>query len=62
MWVTREFRFFHCTYQWRKMHRALLRDGILDDYAANYSHTERCEAVLTESLTDPEKDVVDAVM
>ena len=45
-----------------KMHRALLRNGMLDAHTANYSHTECCEAVLTESLTDPEKDVVDAVM
>ena len=44
------------------MHRALLGDGILDDYAASYSHTERCEAVLAEGLTDLEKDVVDVML
>ena len=59
MWVSREFHLFHCTYQWRKMHRAIMEGRPLDDYVGNYSHTEHCEHVLTKEVLELGLDVVD---
>ena len=47
MYVSREFHLYHCTYMWRKMHRAWARGGPMDSYVGNYSHTGHCEGVLT---------------
>lgn len=44
--VTWEYHVFHCTYQWRKMHRGLLK-GVIDTYIGDYSHTSHCEGILT---------------
>lgn len=59
LWVTREFHLYHCTFQWRKMHRAILRGKPLDGYIGNYSHTEHCEGVLTNAVLDLGLGVVD---
>lgn len=59
LWVTREFHLFHCTYQWRKMHRAVLQGKPLDTYVGNYSHTEHCEYVLTKEVLELGMEVVD---
>ena len=41
-----EYHLVHCTFQWRKMHRALAKQGPLDSYLANYNHTLHCEEML----------------
>lgn len=51
LWVTREFHIHHCTFQWKKMHRAILGGKPIDGYIGNYSHTEHCEHVLVEPET-----------
>jgi hypothetical protein len=48
LWVTRKFHLYHCTYQWRKFHRAILMGKPVDDYVGKYDHTAHCEGVLTE--------------
>jgi hypothetical protein len=51
MWVTRKFHLYHCTYQWRKFHRAILEGKPVDDYVGKYDHTAHCEGILTEDPT-----------
>lgn len=43
LFVTQEFHMYHCTYMWRKMHRAVLAAVPLDGYIGNYHHTSHCE-------------------
>jgi hypothetical protein len=43
LYVTQEFHMYHCTYMWRKMHRAVLAAVPLDGYIGNYHHTGHCE-------------------
>lgn len=60
LFVTREFHIFHCTYQWRKMHRAMLQGTPVDSYIGNYSHTGHCEWTLTNKWAERSGwDIVD---
>ena len=47
LFVSGEYHQFHCTYMWRKLHRAILGNGRVDSYIGNYHHTEHCEKMLT---------------
>ncbi|PWY82033.1 hypothetical protein BO70DRAFT_405074 [Aspergillus heteromorphus CBS 117.55] len=51
LYVTREYHLMHCTYMWRKMHRAVLfgegRDSV-DGYIADMAHTEHCGRMLLQ--------------
>lgn len=49
--VTQEYHLYHCTYMWRKMHRAIQRGQPLDGYIGSMGHTEHCETVLVMSDT-----------
>lgn len=46
LFVSWEYHLLHCTYAWRKMHRALLDGRPMDDYIAKYTHTTHCEHML----------------
>ncbi len=55
LYVSWDYHRWHCTYMWRKMHRAILsqngsgRGGeklLLDTYINDPEHTEHCEGVL----------------
>ena len=46
LYITTEHHMLHCTFQWRKMHRALEAGRPVDGYVGNYSHTSHCEAML----------------
>ncbi|PVH88365.1 hypothetical protein DL98DRAFT_366642, partial [Cadophora sp. DSE1049] len=48
LYVTWEYHVCHCTYMWRKMHRAILKGVLLDGYLGSTPHTERCEMVLVD--------------
>jgi hypothetical protein len=48
LYVNWNYHQFHCTYMWRKLHRAILKQQPVDEYIGNYSHTEHCERVLTK--------------
>lgn len=48
LFVNWEYHKLHCTYMWRKMHRAFLGVAKMDEYIGNYRHTEHCEDVLTK--------------
>jgi hypothetical protein len=43
VYVTREYQLYHCTYMWRKMHRAMLAGRIVDGYIRDMHHTANCE-------------------
>lgn len=49
--VTQEYHLYHCTYMWRKMHRAIQREQPLDGYIGSMGHTDHCEHVLVTSET-----------
>lgn len=36
----------HCAYMWRKLHRAVVRNGSIDGYIASYGHTNQCSTML----------------
>lgn len=46
LFVSWEYHLLHCTYTWRKMHRALLRGKPVDNYIGKYNHTAHCEMML----------------
>jgi hypothetical protein len=46
LYVTQEYHMYHCTYMWRKMHRAAGAGRPLDGYIGNMSHTAHCEGQL----------------
>jgi hypothetical protein len=48
LYVSWEYHLYHCTYMWRKMHRALLAERPLDGYIGSYEHTGHCEGRLLE--------------
>ncbi|KAH7386590.1 hypothetical protein BKA64DRAFT_581059 [Cadophora sp. MPI-SDFR-AT-0126] len=48
LYVTQEYHMYHCTYMWRKMHRAALRGAVLDGYIRSMMHTEHCELMLMD--------------
>ncbi|PYI06680.1 hypothetical protein BO78DRAFT_272572, partial [Aspergillus sclerotiicarbonarius CBS 121057] len=49
LWVTWEYHRVHCTYMWKKLHRAILTDDVhVDGYIANMHHTHHCSMVLLE--------------
>lgn len=45
-WVPWEYHPVHCTFQWRKMHRAFAAGMPLDSALANYNHTLHCQDML----------------
>lgn len=36
----------HCTFAWKKFHRAVLSGGPIDTYLSDYEHTKHCEMML----------------
>ncbi|ETI25969.1 hypothetical protein G647_02746 [Cladophialophora carrionii CBS 160.54] len=46
VFVTQQYHIYHCTYMWRKMHRAFLAGDVLDGYIADTHHTAHCELQL----------------
>ena len=49
LYVSWEYHLTHCTFMWKKLHRALLRRGAIDDYIGDLGHTGHCSRML---LTD----------
>jgi hypothetical protein len=52
LYVTQEFHMYHCTYMWRKMHRAVLAAVPLDGYIGNYHHTSHCERQIMQQARE----------
>ena len=43
VWTSMDWHVLHCTYIWKRLHRALLEPGrVLDSYTADYHHTKHC--------------------
>ncbi|KIX03841.1 uncharacterized protein Z518_07394 [Rhinocladiella mackenziei CBS 650.93] len=51
LYVSTEYHVLHCTYMWRKMHRAVLKAAPIDGYIGEYNHTKHCEEVLVGERT-----------
>ena len=43
VYVTEEYQMYHCTFMWRKMHRAAIAGRALDGYISDIHHTAHCE-------------------
>lgn len=43
LYVTQEYHMYHCTYMWRKMHRAIAAGAVVDGYIGDIHHTAHCE-------------------
>ena len=51
LYVSQEYHMYHCTYTWRKMHRAILAGSVVDGYISDTHHTAHCEMqILDRSL------------
>jgi hypothetical protein len=48
IYVPHIFHMLHCTYMWKKMHRAVLDGRVLDGYIADTHHTNHCQLQLME--------------
>lgn len=48
LYVTQEYHMYHCTYMWRKMHRAILAGTVLDGYIGDMHHTAHCETMILD--------------
>lgn len=48
LYVTWEYHITHCTFMWKKMHRAIMTGRPLDSYVNNIKHTEHCEEILLD--------------
>lgn len=46
LYVDWHYHQLHCTYMWKKLHRAILNKRPWDEYIGSYVHTEHCEWVL----------------
>ncbi|EXJ92892.1 hypothetical protein A1O3_01446 [Capronia epimyces CBS 606.96] len=46
LFMTQEYHLYHCTYMWRRMHRAVLNDLPLEGYIGSLRRTEHCEQQL----------------
>jgi hypothetical protein len=58
IWVNWLFHLHHCTYMWRKLHRAMIDGRAIDSYAGGYWHTEHCAQALTTDVEDWEQATV----
>jgi hypothetical protein len=50
LYVSAEYHVLHCTFMWRKLHRALLSGAPIDGYIGNYGHTEHCEKMILAAM------------
>ena len=41
-WATRKWHTVHCSFEWRKMHRAIERGARMEDALRDYRHTIHC--------------------
>jgi hypothetical protein len=48
VYVPYEHHLHHCSYMWRKLHRAAIRGGPIDGYIADTRHTVHCGHELVE--------------
>ncbi|PWY96372.1 hypothetical protein BO94DRAFT_592027 [Aspergillus sclerotioniger CBS 115572] len=46
LWVSWKYHIIHCTYMWRKMHRAMERGRPMDSHLRSYNHTVHCSQML----------------
>jgi hypothetical protein len=46
------YQIMHCTYAWRKFHRAVLHGWPLDGYIRDYHHTAHCELTILTAAKD----------
>lgn len=53
--VTAQYHLWHCSFAWRKLHRAVLGNGRVDSYLANENHTHHCSGVGLTPLPDPDE-------
>ncbi|WEW60175.1 hypothetical protein PRK78_005660 [Emydomyces testavorans] len=61
LYVNWEYHVRHCTYMWKKMHRAILKENgleTIDWYIAPYEHTEHCAEMLLSRGDNYQFDVI----
>lgn len=46
MYVEESFHHIHCTYIWKKMHRAYISGRVIDSYIGSWNHTFHCSEML----------------
>ncbi|KAE9375972.1 hypothetical protein N431DRAFT_437394 [Stipitochalara longipes BDJ] len=56
LYVTHEYHSIHCTYMFRKFHRAAILGKGFDTYIWDYGHTTHCETWIFSNVTNSEID------
>lgn len=51
LWTSTEWHLAHCTFVWRRLHRAILDGRMIDSYTSNYHHTKHCQHMLLAAKT-----------
>jgi hypothetical protein len=51
VFVAMDYHRAHCTFMWKKLHRALAKGHLVDTYVGNYTHTKHCEHMLLDKKT-----------
>jgi hypothetical protein len=46
LFVDTKYHRAHCTFMWKKLHRALAKGWYVDSYIGSYNHTKHCEHML----------------
>lgn len=64
LYVSAEYHIFHCTYMWRKLHRAVAVGGLVDGYIGAFHHTSHCEEMILEGVEGGmgSREVIDTVI
>lgn len=54
LWITWRQHLTHCTYMWKRLHRAVLLRQQTDSYIADYEHTTHCSEMLLKEDFSPD--------
>ena len=62
LFTSKKYHSIHCTYMWRKMHRALLEHRPVDSDLTSWHHTRHCEEVLLDPYLHEDSECTDEMV
>lgn len=61
VFVARQYKFVHCTFMWRKLHRAMLNKSPIDGYIGDYGQTKHCGQMLLKTDQEETANVTNTI-
>lgn len=58
LYVEQSYHMIHCMYTIKKMHRAFLRQTMIDDYISGEKHTVHCSDIVLQNIDWKKFDTV----